>query len=89
MINEKVKKDTLLRLRKVEGQVRGLMKMVDEEKYCIDLINQINAIRRALEKVALGILKRHIESCVTESMECKEGSHKIDELVDSIDKFIR
>lgn len=89
MINEGTKKQALKRLRKIEGQVKGLMRMVEGEKYCIDLITQVNAIRRALEKVALIIMKRHIESCVTESVREKKGSQKIDELINSIDRFIR
>ena len=89
MINEDTKEQCLKRLRKVEGQLKGLMKMIEGEKYCIDLITQTNAIRRALEKVALIIMKRHIESCVAESVKSKKGNQKIDELIDSIDRFIR
>ena len=89
MINENTKDQSLKRLRKIEGQIKGLMRMVEGEKYCIDLITQVNAIRRALEKVALIIMKRHIESCVTESVKNKKGNQKIDELIGSIDRFIR
>lgn len=89
MINQITKEQSLKRLRKIEGQIKGLMKMIDDEKYCIDLITQVNAMRRALEKVALIIMKRHIESCVTESVREKKGNQKIDELIDSIDRFIR
>jgi len=89
MINEEVKKETTKRLSRIEGQVRGLMKMVENEKYCIDIIDQINAVRRALEQVALGMMKRHVESCVADSIRRKEGKQKIEELIDSIDKFIK
>ena len=89
MIDQPTKEATTKRLKRIEGQVKGLMKMIDEGKYCIDLINQTNAIRRALEQVALIIMKRHVASCVTESVECCEGEDKIDELIKTIDRFIR
>ncbi len=89
MIDQTTKEQSLKRLRKIEGQVKGLMRMVDDEKYCIDLITQVNAIRRALEKVGLIVMKRHIESCVSRSVIEKNGTQKIDELISSIDRFIR
>ncbi|MDO8644226.1 MAG: metal-sensitive transcriptional regulator [bacterium] len=89
MINEPVKKASLSRLKKIRGQVEGLMRMVDNEKYCIDVINQVNAIRRALEQVALILMKRHVESCVAHSIKKEGGKEKIDELIHSIDRFIR
>ena len=89
MINDDTKSNALTRLNRIEGQVRGLKKMVEEEQYCIDLINQTNAIRRALEQVALVIMKRHIESCVAEACKTKGGKGKIDELIKTVDRFIR
>lgn len=89
MINEEVKGGTLKRLKRIEGQVKGLMRMIEEEKYCIDLIDQTNAIRRALEQVALIIMKRHVESCVAESIKRTGGREKVDELIQAVDRFIR
>jgi len=89
MINEEAKKNSLNRLKRIEGQIKGLMRMIDEEQYCIDLINQANAIRRALEQVALIIMKRHIESCVAEACKEGEGEAKIDELIKTVDRFIK
>jgi DNA-binding FrmR family transcriptional regulator len=89
MIDQPTKEASLKRLRRVEGQVKGLMRMIEDEKYCIDLINQTNAIRRALEQVALLVMKRHVESCVAESLECCEGKVKIEELINTINRFIR
>ena len=89
MINQKVKDDTILRLKRIEGQVKGLMKMVDEGEYCIDLINQVNAVRRALEQIALIIMKRHVESCVADAIRSKKGTEKVEELISTIDRFIR
>lgn len=90
MINKTVKQETLQRLTKIRGQVEGLMRMIDEEKYCIDIVSQSNAIRRAVEQVALLVMKRHIESCVADSMSSKEtAKQKINELIESVDRFIR
>ena len=89
MINREVKGNSLLRLRKIEGQIKGITKMVDEEKYCVDIINQITAAQRALDQVALSIMKRHIESCVSSAVKEGQGSGKIDELMETINKFVK
>jgi len=57
----------LQRLRRVEGQVRGIARMIDEDKYCIDVLTQVSAATRALENVALGLLDDHLSHCVTEA----------------------
>ena len=87
MINEKVKKDALTRLKKVEGQIRGVQRMVEEEQYCIDIISQIIAAEKALGGVARIIMKRHVESCVTEAIVRGEGQDKIEELIDTVYKY--
>jgi len=87
MINEEVKNNSLTRLKKIEGQIRGIMKMVDQEKYCIDIINQITAAEKALDGVAKNIMKRHIESCVTDAIIQGEGQTKIDELIETVFKI--
>ena len=89
VINKETKDQAIKRLNRIAGQISGLKKMIENEKYCIDLINQTNAVRRALESVTLLIMKRHIESCVMESIKEKKGEQKIDELIKTIDKFIR
>lgn len=58
------KDDLLERLRRIEGQVRGVAKMVQEDRYCIDVVTQINAIRAALDKVALGLVDGHVRHCL-------------------------
>ena len=60
------KPDVLARLRRVEGQVRGLQRMVDEDAYCIDILTQITAASNALKKVAVGLLDDHIRHCVAD-----------------------
>ncbi|MDM8514659.1 metal-sensitive transcriptional regulator [Desulfobacterales bacterium HSG16] len=87
MISEEVKKSALSRLKKAEGQIRGIMKMVEDEKYCIDIINQITAAERALNGVAKIVMKRHVESCVKEAILDGRGKDKINELIDTVYKY--
>ena len=78
------------RLRRIEGQVRGLQRMVDEEAYCVDILTQISSIISASEKVATILLKDHVEHCVRESIEKGEGAdQKIDELTTAVERFLR
>ena len=79
----------LARLARVAGQVRGVSRMLKEGQYCIDVIDQITAARRALERVALLVMQRHLNSCVKDGMAAGRGEDLTKELVDSIDKFIR
>lgn len=66
----------LARLRRIEGQARGIHRMVDEEQYCIDILTQISALTSALENVALGLLEEHLRHCVTDA--AKEGGDVAD-----------
>lgn len=82
------KENLIVRLRRIEGQVRGLQRMIDEEKYCVDILTQINASRGALKKVALKILDKHVNGCVKNAIYEEEGEEEIiAELIDVIDKF--
>ncbi|MCP4116372.1 MAG: metal-sensitive transcriptional regulator [Desulfobacteraceae bacterium] len=87
MINEEVKKDSLVRLKKIEGQIRGIARMVENEKYCIDIINQITAAEKALNVVSKNVMKRHVESCVKEAILKGEGQAKINELIETVYKY--
>ena len=78
------KKDLQDRLRRIEGQVRGLQRMVDEDKYCIDILTQVNSVLAALKAVGLGILDDHVRHCVTESIERGNGDEKIEELMAAV-----
>jgi CsoR family transcriptional regulator, copper-sensing transcriptional repressor len=69
----------LRRLRRIEGQVRGLQKMIDEDKYCIDILTQVAAATKALQAVALGLLEEHLSHCVAQAM--TEGGDTADEKV--------
>ena len=82
-------KDQLLkRLRRVEGQVRGVQGMVEEERYCIDVLTQIGAIQAALDKVALGLLDEHARHCVMPA-EGAEQADKTDELMAAVGRLMR
>lgn len=87
MINAAVKGEALARLKRIEGQVRGIMRMVDEEQYCIDIINQITAAEKALDGVSKIVMKRHVESCVSQAIVRGRGQTKIDELIETVFKF--
>ncbi|MEA2461648.1 MAG: CsoR family transcriptional regulator, copper-sensing transcriptional repressor [Actinomycetota bacterium] len=68
-------KDALLtRLRRIEGQVRGIQRMIDEDTYCIDVLTQIAAVNSALKKVAIGLLDDHIKHCVAEGLAAGDES---------------
>ncbi len=91
MINEETKKAASRRLNLIKGQISGIERMIAEEKYCIDIINQLSAVRNALEKVSLIIMKRHIESCIisgAETADPKKQTQKMDELMKTLYKFI-
>ena len=79
------------RLRRIEGQVRGLQRMIDEDKYCIDILTQVAAVTKALQSVALGLLEEHLSHCVTQAMaEGGDGAtDKIREASDAIARLVR
>jgi DNA-binding FrmR family transcriptional regulator len=81
-------KDALLkRLARIEGQVRGVSRMVEEERYCIDVLTQIGAIEAALDRVALGLIDDHTRHCVL-AAEGGERTEKVDELVAALGRFV-
>jgi CsoR family transcriptional regulator, copper-sensing transcriptional repressor len=82
-------KDQLVkRLRRIEGQVRGVQKMVEEDRYCIDVLTQISAIEAALDKVALGLLDDHAHHCVL-GAEAVDRNEKTDELMAAVGRLVR
>jgi DNA-binding FrmR family transcriptional regulator len=87
----KDKDDYLKRLRRVEGQIRGLQRMVDDEAYCIDILTQVSAATKALETVALGLLDDHLAHCVVDA--AREGGPdaevKLKEASDAIARLVR
>ena len=77
------------RLRRIEGQVRGIHKMVDDDRYCIDVLTQVNATKAALESVALQLLADHTEHCVTEAIRAGDGKRKIRELNLAVERLVK
>jgi DNA-binding FrmR family transcriptional regulator len=85
------KDEYLKRLRRIEGQVRGLQRMVEEDKYCIDVLTQVSAVNRALQSVALGLLDGHLSHCVAEAV--AEGGDtaavKVREASEAVARLVR
>jgi DNA-binding FrmR family transcriptional regulator len=82
-------KDQLLkRLRRIEGQVRGIEGMVEEDRYCIDVLTQISAVQAALDKVALGLLDEHARHCVM-GADAADQADKTDELMAAVARLMR
>jgi len=79
------------RLRRIEGQVRGIAKMIDEDKYCIDILTQISAVNSALQSVALGLLDEHLNHCVTQAVAegGAEADNKLAEASAAIARLVR
>ena len=73
--------DNSTSLRRIEGQVRGVQQMIVDKRYCMDIVNQIKAIKSALSRVESKILEKHLRSCVTQVLNKKEMEEKITELV--------
>src|SRR6201995_4465151 len=83
-------KDALTkRLRRIEGQVRGVEKMVDEDRYCIDVLTQISAIQAALDKVALGLLDDHARHCMHNGAEEGRGEEMATEMMAAVGRLLR
>ncbi len=83
------KDDYARRLARIEGQVRGLARMIDEDQYCIDVLTQIAAVSKALQSVGLGLLDQHLHHCVMEAAGRGEGDEKIDEAVRAVERLLR
>jgi DNA-binding FrmR family transcriptional regulator len=79
----------LARLRRVEGQVRGVQRMVDEDAYCIEVLTQISAATRALQAVAMGLLEDHLSHCVVDAARNGDPSAKVKEATDAIARLVR
>ena len=80
-------KDLLDRLRRIEGQVRGVQRMVDEDQYCLDILTQLNSVTAAVKAVGLGLLDGHVRHCVRESIEQGQGDDKVEEMVAAVARF--
>ncbi len=83
------KEEVRRRLRRIAGQVRGLEKMVDEDRYCIDVLTQVSAVKAALESVALLLLEDHIDHCVADAIRAGDGADKVYQLTAAIERFVK
>ena len=90
-IHNNTKDDYLKRLRRIEGQARGLQRMVEEEQYCIDILTQVSAMTKALQSVALGLLDEHMAHCVVDAARegGSDGEIKLKEASDAIARLVR
>jgi CsoR family transcriptional regulator, copper-sensing transcriptional repressor len=80
------------RLRRIEGQVRGLQRMVDEDAYCVDVLTQVAAVQTALEQVAVQVLDAHVRGCVADAVGNGDGAaaeERLDELMAAVRRFAK
>jgi DNA-binding FrmR family transcriptional regulator len=83
------KQALLGRLRRIEGQVRGVHRMIEDDTYCIDVLTQISAATRALQAVAVGLLEGHLAHCVVDAARAGDPSAKVKEASDAIARLVR
>jgi DNA-binding FrmR family transcriptional regulator len=91
-VHQATKTGVVARLKRIEGQVGGLLRMVDEDRYCVDVLTQINAVRAALHKVEEQILHDHVSHCVADAFasgDAVEQRHKVDELIATVGRMTR
>jgi DNA-binding FrmR family transcriptional regulator len=91
-MHDATKQSVAARLKRIEGQVRGVLRMVEQDRYCVDLLTQIDAVRAALHKVEEQILRDHVSHCVAGAFvsgDPIEQRHKVDELVETIGRMTR
>ena len=91
-MHEATRKSATARLKRIEGQVGGLLRMVEVDRYCVDLLTQINAVRAALHKVERQVLDDHVTHCVADAFaagDLVEQKRKVDELVETIGRMTR
>lgn len=85
------KDDYLKRLKRIEGQVRGLQRMIDEDTYCIDILTQVSAVTKALQSVAVGLLDQHVRHCVSNAAtdDPDHAGHMITEATRAIERLLK
>jgi DNA-binding FrmR family transcriptional regulator len=81
--------DLAKRLNRIEGQVRGIGRMIDEDRYCVDVLTQVSAVQSALDALALKLLEHHLHGCVAHAVSSGDGARAIDEALAVISKFGR
>jgi CsoR family transcriptional regulator, copper-sensing transcriptional repressor len=88
---EMQKEDIVKRLSRIEGQVRGISRMVDEDRYCIEVLDQVTAVTRALQQVSIGLMHDHLSHCVVDAVNAggDQATDKIDEATAAIARLVR
>ncbi len=87
--NLESKEDVLKRLRRIEGQVKGIQKMIEEDKYCIDILTQVSAVRSAINKVGSIILEKHSMTCIENVVSSDDKERALAELAKSMQSFMK
>lgn len=87
--NKSQKKSLLDSLKTVEGQIRGIYKMVEDDRYCVDIMVQLAAVKAGINKIGLSILESHTRGCVSRAIQEGKGDRYIEELVDILSKFVK
>ena len=82
-------KDLLKRLNRIEGQVRGIKAMVEDERYCVDILNQVSAVQAALNGFSRVLLSNHIKTCVIDEIEAGNAEETVEELCETIQKLMK
>lgn len=85
----KDKPSLLARMKKIEGQARGIQRMIEEDRYCIDIVQQLTALCAAADEISLLILQGHIEGCVTDAIRGQHGEDHVKELMETIRKALK
>lgn len=83
-----LKREAETRLSRAEGQLRGIKRMVTDDAYCIDILQQLSAVRRALDRTALLLLRNHLETCVSDAIAARQPEDKIREVIETVDRFL-
>ena len=76
------------RMNRIEGQVRGIARMIEEDRYCVDVLTQVSAVRSALDALGLALLERHLHGCVQDAVRHGKGDAAIDEAIGVVRKFV-
>jgi len=88
-MRDAVRKDVQGRVRRIEGQVRGIARMIDQDAYCIDVLTQLQAVSAACDAVGLVLLDDHVRTCVTDAVKGGQGEEKLTELTAAVRRFAR
>jgi len=83
------KQAVINRLKRIEGQIRGIQKMIEEDRYCMDILVQISAVQSALKNVGYSITERHIQHCVSDAIKQGDGKESIEELMQVLKQFTK